>query len=107
MNLGSFSRNGKSFFPGPHTSQSPSRLWPSHEVRSLLLAPGEHPIYIYISLGAIIAVTSDHSLVSSEKVHPALPLGLQDLPAFIALPRDGRPIIPRSRVTALVEAQEA
>lgn len=37
------------------------------------------------------------------------PPSLLDLPAFIALPRDasGRPIIPKSRVTALVEAQEA
>ena len=35
--------------------------------------------------------------------------GLDTLPDFIALPRDedGRPIIPASRVTALVEAREA
>ena len=35
--------------------------------------------------------------------------GLETLPDFIALPRDeqGRPIIPRTRVTALVEAQQA
>ena len=35
--------------------------------------------------------------------------GLKSLPDFIALPRDedGRPIIPTSRVTALVEAREA
>ena len=35
--------------------------------------------------------------------------GLETLPDFIALPRDeqGRPINPRSRVTALVEAQQA
>jgi hypothetical protein len=35
--------------------------------------------------------------------------GLESLPDFIALPRDeeGRPIIPKSRVTALVEAREA
>ena len=35
--------------------------------------------------------------------------GLESLPDFIALPRDeeGRPIIPTSRVTALVEAREA
>ena len=35
--------------------------------------------------------------------------GLESLPDFIALPRDeeGRPIIPDSRVTALVEAREA
>ena len=35
--------------------------------------------------------------------------GFETLPDFIALPRDeqGRPIIPRTRVTALVEAQQA
>ena len=35
--------------------------------------------------------------------------GLESLPDFIALPRDeqGRPIIPTSRVTALVEARQA
>ena len=35
--------------------------------------------------------------------------GLESLPDFISLPRDeeGRPIIPTSRVTALVEAKEA
>ena len=35
--------------------------------------------------------------------------GLETLPDFIALRRDeqGRPIIPRTRVTALVEAQQA
>ena len=109
VNVGSFSTNGKSFFPGPRTPQSPTRDWASHEVRSLLLAPGEHPVHVYVSHGSIIAVTSDHPLRPSDKVRTAKPLSLEDLPAFIALPRDeqGRPIIPRSRVTALVEAQEA
>ena len=42
VNLGSFSSNGKSFFPGPRTPQSTPRSWSSIEVRSPLPAPGEH-----------------------------------------------------------------
>ena len=111
VHLGSFSSNGKSFFPGPRTPQSALRAWTSLEVRTLLHAPGEHPVSVYVSHGAIIAITSDHPLQTSasSQVSRSPPLGLCDLPSFIALPRDeqGRPIIPRSRVTALVEAQEA
>lgn len=109
VDLGSFSKNGKTFFPGPRTPQSQPPVWSTLEVRSLLLAPGESPVHVYMSHGAIVAITSSHPLRLSAQVRPVTPVGLHDLPAFIALPRDelGRPIIPRSRVTALVEAQEA
>jgi hypothetical protein len=46
----------------------------------------------------------------AQSVHLFLAaIGLEALPDFIALPRDevGRPIIPQSRVTALVEARDA
>jgi hypothetical protein len=57
-----------------------------------------------------VAIVSTRTLRIRPAARPgSSPLTLQDLPAFIALPRDseGRPIIPKSRATALVEAQQA
>ena len=106
--LGSFSSSGKTFFPGPRTPQSPSRDWAATEVRHIRRVPGEPPLAIYISGGQVCAIVSSKSLrigTSSQRKK----VSILDLPAFIALPRDpaGRPIIPQSRVTALVEAQLA
>jgi hypothetical protein len=109
VHLGTFSKNGKSFYPGPRTPQQGPPDWASCQVRSFPRAPGEAPICIYSSLGSIRVITSDSSLRIDRPAGHGTPHTLTDLPAFIALPRDeaGRPIIPKSRVTALVEAQEA
>ena len=108
--LGSYSASGKTFFPGPRTPQSTERDWHSTEVRLISRAPGEAPVGIYISQGQICAITCSKPLrISSAKNPGTPPPSLITLPEFIALPRDvqGRPIIPKSRVTALVEAQLA
>ena len=107
---GTFSPSARTFIPGPRTPQSLGRDWSATEVRTISRALGESPVCIYISQGSIIAIVAGTPLCS----RPATRAGtkspsLLDLPSFIALPRDasGRPIIPKSRVTALVEAQEA
>jgi hypothetical protein len=109
VQLGSFSKNGKTFYPGPRTPQQSFPDWSQYEVRTFPRAPGEAPITIHIQGGTIRAITSSSSLRVAQATTSGTPRHLADLPAFIALPRDeaGRPIIPKSRVTALVEAQDA
>jgi hypothetical protein len=58
----------------------------------------------------VAAIVSDKALRAAWADGPRRRKeGLEALPEFIALPRDeaGRPIIPQSRVTALVEARDA
>jgi hypothetical protein len=65
---------------------------------------------VYISFGRICAIASSGKIrIHRRNSRAARPLSLSEIPDFIALPRDalGRPIIPKSRVTALVEAQKA
>ena len=60
--------------------------------------------------GAVVAIASDRALRASWADGPRRRKdGLEALLDFIALPRDeeGRPIIPQSRVIALVEARHA
>ena len=109
VQLGSFSKHGKTFYPGPRTPQQGPFDWTQCQVRSFPRAPGEAPVCVFSLAGSIRAISSTASLqVAAPKSAPSR-LGLANLPDFIALPRDeaGRPIIPKSRVTALVEAQEA
>ena len=106
---GSFSDSGKSFYPGPRTPQQPPMDWSLCEVRSFPRGPNEPVICAFILRGILRAITSSASLRTTRTALPASGRALSDLPSFIALPRDedGRPIIPKSRVTALVEAQDA
>ena len=106
---GSFSASGKTFMPGPRTPQQPQLDPAECEVRSFPRGPGEPVVGVYILRGSIRAITSSASLRVAKQPRARDALSLADLPAFIALPRDseGRPIIPKSRVTALVEAQDA
>ena len=107
---GTFSRSGRTFIPGPRTPQSLGRDWSATEVRTISRALGESPVSIYISHGSIVAIVAGTPLCSRPATRAGTnPPSLLDLPSFIALPRDasGHPIIPKSRVTALVEAQEA
>jgi hypothetical protein len=65
---------------------------------------------IFLLAGAMAAIVSDKALRAAWADGPRRRReGLEALPDFIALPRDevGRPIIPQSRVTALVEARDA
>ena len=109
VHSGTFSKNGKSFYPGPRTPQQAPPDWTLCQVRSFPRAPGEAPICVYSLNGSIRAISSTRSLRIDRTTSSGPPHSLTDLPAFIALPRDeaGRPIIPKSRVTALVEAQDA
>lgn len=110
ISTGTFSPSGRTFRPGPHRVHAEDHDWPSIQVRTISRALGEAPVSIYISHGQIIAITAGARLrARSSRPTGAPPLSLSDLPSFIALPRDeqGSPIIPKSRVTALVEAQEA
>jgi len=79
-------------------------------VRTISRALGEASVSIYVSFGRIIAITSASKLRTRAATRAGTsPPSLHDLPSFLALPRDveGRPITPKSRVTALVEAQQA
>ncbi len=71
---------------------------------------GEADTTLFLVGGVIAALVSEKRLRSQwlEEARRAAG-GLESLPDFIALPRDevGRPIIPTSRVTALVEARDA
>ena len=103
----------KCFFPenaalGPVADRI--RLLPGAERRVVRGCEGEADTTLFLVDGAIAAVVSGKRLRSQwlEEVRRDAG-GLESLPDFIALPRDedGRPIIPASRVTALVEAREA
>ena len=110
VQTGTYSKTGRTFRPGPYRVQSVDFDWPRVEVRTISRALGECPVNIYVSHGQIVAITAGARLRSKASSRPGAPLpSLSSLPDFIALPRDesGRPIIPKSRVTALVEAQEA
>ena len=110
---GAYSHDDHSFYPdspllGP-MSVRPSLL---HRADRLAIpgAAGQPDVTIFTVKGIVAAVTSTRTLRIRwlEDVRRSAG-GLESLPDFICLPRDesGRPIIPLSRVTALVEAQKA
>ena len=110
---GAYSHDDLSFYPdtpllGP-MSVRPSLL---HRADRLVIpgAAGQPDVTIFTLNGIVAAVTSTRRLRIRwlEDVRRSAG-GLEGLPDFICLPRDesGRPIIPLSRVTALVEAQKA
>ena len=73
-------------------------------------ATGEQPVTLFVVDGEIAAIASTGPLrVGWLEDNRRARGGLETLPDFFALPRDeqGRPIIPATRVTALVEAREA
>ena len=108
VHLGSFSASGRTFFPGPRTPQSLPITWSDVEARAITRAPGEAPLAVYVRQGRVLAIAAGTSL-RVRRGATRTPSSLVDLPSFIALPRDaqGRPIMPKRRVTALVEAQLA
>jgi hypothetical protein len=107
---GSYSHDDHSFYPdslllGP-MSIRPSLL---HRADRLAIpgATGQPDVTIFSLNGIVAAITSTRRLRIRwlEDMRRSAG-GLEGLPDFICLPRDesGRPIIPLSRVTALVEA---
>ncbi len=62
VQLGSFSKHGKTFYPGSRTPQQSLPDWSQHEVRTFPRAPGEASIAIHIQGGAIRTITSSSSL---------------------------------------------
>ncbi len=105
--LGSFSTSGKTFIPGPSTPQSVEWDWGATEVRHITRTIGEPPVAVYVSHGQICTITCSSPLrIRNAATSGQPPVALTDFQDFIALPRDsaGRSNVPKSRVTALVEA---
>jgi hypothetical protein len=109
----SFSHDNKCFYPesaalGPIAD----RIGLLSTARRLVVGgcEGEWDTTIFLLAGAVVAIVSDKALRAAWADGPRRwREGLEALPDFIALQRDvvGRPIIPQSRVTALVEARDA
>ena len=100
----------RTFFPGGCAPSPVPRNWTGVDNFSVAGKGDEPSLTVFTVGGSILAIVSPKRLrvsrfASAERDRR----GLAALPDFIALPRDaeGRPIIPRSRVTALVEAQDA
>jgi hypothetical protein len=109
----SFSHDDKCFFP-ENASIGPimDRVGHLSAARRLVVSgcEGGGDTTIFLVSGAVVAIASDRALRAlwtdrSRRREDSL----EALPDFISLPRDeeGRPIIPQSHVTALVEAQDA
>jgi hypothetical protein len=113
LGRGSFSHDDKCFYP------ESAALGPIADSIGLLSiarrlvgrgCEGEGDTTVFRLAGAVAAIVSDKALRAAWADGPRhWREGLEVLPDFIALPRDeaGRPIIPQSLVTALVEARDA
>jgi hypothetical protein len=113
VSSGQFSHDDKCFFQenvvlGPVADRV--CLPPGAEGRVIRGREGEADIPLFLVHGVIAALACG-KLLRSQWMEDVLRAsgGLESLPDLIALPRDedGGPIIPTSRVTALVEAREA
>ena len=113
VDLGTYSRDGRTFFPGGCPSRPAPLDWQSLDHYVIPGGGDKQAVTVYHEAGVIRAIAAERRLrlsrfttfTSTDRARG----GLQTLPDFIALPRDsaGRPILPRSPVTALVEAQQA
>ena len=97
-----------------HRGPISDRVSELHDASRLVIrgAEGEHDWTIFVVSGRAAAVVADRRIRirwDAETRRATGCHGLETLPDFIALPRDeqGRPIIPRTRVTALVKASQA
>ena len=110
---GAYSHDDRSFYPddlrlGPLAARID--LLAGAERLAVRVGEGEQPLALFVVDGLVAAISGQARLRTSWLADArAAAGGLESLPDFIALPRDeaGRPIIPTSRVTALVEAQAA
>ena len=110
---GTYSHDDRCFYPSaPALGPLSDRASQLHDAARFVVrgGTGEQDITLFLVRGSIAAIAAPKRL-SIRWVEDARrdAGGLESLPDFIALPRDeaGRPILPKSRVTALVEAQEA
>ena len=108
-----YSTDDHCFYPdAPGLGPISDRVRELHYASQLVIrgAEGEHDWTIFVVAGRAAAVVADCRIrIRWDAETRRATGGLETLPDFIALPRDeqGRPIIPRTRVTALVEAQQA
>ena len=113
LSTGAYSHDDRCFYPdspllGPLSDRA-SRLASARRI-VVRGAAGEQDITLFIAANQIAAVVAPKRLrIGWAEETRRNAGGLESLPDFIALPRDeqGRPIIPKSRVTALAEAQQA
>ena len=111
--VGAYSHDDHHFFPAcPELGPIADRPTILARAERLVICGGEgeadSTLFLVDGLIAAIASTRPLTIRWLESLRRAAG-GLESLPDFIALPRDeaGRPIIPKSRVTALVEARDA
>ena len=108
-----YSTDDHCFYPdAPGLGPISDRVRELHYASQLVIrgAEGEHDWTIFVVAGRAAAVVADrHIRIRWDAEIRRATEGLETLPGLIALPRDeqGRPIIPRTQVTALVEAQQA
>ena len=113
LDVGAYSTDDGCFFPdAPGVGPISDRVGELQNASRLVIRgmEGEHDWTIFVVAGRAAAVMADRSIrIRWDAETRRATGGLEALPDLIALPRDeqGRPIIPRTRVTALVEAQQA
>ena len=109
LQVGHYSADGKTFLPQLVCTRAAADHGSLVHLR--VARPAEEGTLVVSLLdGVVHAVTASRRLRPSPRAAPEAPRAcLSSLPSFIALPRDedGRPIIPRTMVTTLVEHQEA
>ena len=113
LDVGAYSADDRCIYPdapglGPLSDRDSELQCASRLV--LRGAEDEHDWTIFVVVGRAAAVAADRRIrIRWDAETRRATGGLETLPNFIALPRDeqGRPIIPRTRVTVLVEAQRA
>ena len=113
LDVGAYSADDRCFYPdAPGLGPISDRVSELQTASRLVIrgAEGEHDWTIFVVAGRAAAVVAERCIrIRWDAETRRATGGLETLPDFIALPRDeqGRPIIPRTRVTALVEAQQA
>ena len=113
LDVGAYSTDDRCFHPdAPGLGPISDRVSELYNASRLVIrgAEGEHDWTIFVVAGRAAAVVADRCIrIRWDAETRRATGGLETLPDFIALPRDeqGHLIIPRTRVTALVEAQQA
>ena len=113
LDVGAYSTDDRCFYPdAPGLGPISDRVSELQNASRLVIrgAEGEHDWTILVVAGRAAAMVADRRIrIHWDAETRRATCGLETLPDFIALPLDelGSPIIPRTRVTALVEAQRA
>ena len=107
---GQYCPRGRVFLPNPAATRCVPGL-PAGTSLALVSRPVEGgDVTVTFCDGAVVSVSCPQRLQAPARgPRSSARAGLSTLPSFIALPRDseGRPIIPRTMVTTLVEHQDA